>query len=150
MTTSLSRSYELSRITPVVRYRGKSLELVLDERLSRPLLRMGGAKAEKIYRVLSSKFLTRDNRSAREILVPLQYLPAVSVWLVASYRKVSEELLDNLMTRTPRLLADLVWDLVDLSKNVDEQKQLIEYRMALRASKIVNELLKLYNLDKRC
>jgi hypothetical protein len=143
---SLSGLYA-SKTSPVVRFNRDSLELVVDERLKRPLLRVRGRVAEEAYAILAKKFLTRGDNSS-EVLIPLTALPAVSTWLLASYgSKASEERLDTLLYRTPKLIADLVWDLVELSPKVSENnKPLIDHRTALKASKIVRELLKLYKL----
>jgi hypothetical protein len=47
----------------------------------------------------------------------------VSVWLLASYTdKPSEELLDELLSRTPKVIADLFWDLVELSQSSYEDE----------------------------
>jgi hypothetical protein len=140
-----------SKVTPVVRLRKGSIELVMDEKLRRPLLRIGGKKVEEVHAVLAKKFLTREGDGCSEVLIPLTAFPAVSVWLLASYTgKPSEELLDELLYRTPKVLADLFWDLVELSQSFYEDerrgKPLIDYRIALKASKVVKALLELYNV----
>jgi hypothetical protein len=143
-----------SKVTPVVRLRRGSIELVMDEKLERPLLRIGGKKAEeayKIYKILAEKFSTRGGDGYSEVLIPLTGFPAVSVWLLASYTgKPSEKLLDELLYRTPKVLADLFWDLVELSQSSYEKggrgKPFIDRRIALKASKVVRALLELYKL----
>lgn len=139
-----------SKVTPVVRLRRGSIELVLDEKLEKPLLRIGGKKAKEVYAVLAKKFLMRGGNGCSEVLIPLTALPAVSVWLLASYTdKPSEELLDELLSRTPKVIADLFWDLVELSQSSYEgkgDKPFIDRRIALKASKVVTALLELYNV----
>jgi hypothetical protein len=141
-----------SKVTPVVRLRRGSIELVMDEKLERPLLRIGGRKAKEVYAILTKRFLMRGGDGCSEVLVPLTALPAVSVWLLASYTdKPSEELLDELLSRTPKVAADLFWDLVELSQSsyVSEErggKPFIDRRIALRASRAVRALLELYKL----
>jgi hypothetical protein len=133
-------------VTPVVRFNGDVLELVMDERLVKPLLRIGGRIAREAYAILAKRFLTGE-KSSSEVFIPLAALPAVSIWLLATYgSKTSEELLDRLLHRTPKLLADLFWDLVELSTSIGDGKPLIDHRSALKASKIVRNLLKLYRL----
>jgi len=145
----LSGLYVVSRVTPVARFNG-ALELFVDERLQQPLLKVGGRTGRKAYAILSKRFLTRTRNGVKEILIPLTAFPAVSVWLLASYRsKPSEHWLDELLYRTPKVLADFVWDLVEMpTSNLGEEnhKPLIDYRLATRASKIVREMLKLYKL----
>ena len=138
-----------SKVTPVVRLKRGSIELVMDEKLKKPLLRIGGRKAEEAYKILAEKFLTRGGDGCSEVLIPLTGFPAVSVWLLASYTsKPSEELLDELLCRTPKVLADLFWDLVELSQGFYEDggegKPFINHRIALKASKVVRSLLELY------
>jgi hypothetical protein len=141
-----------SRVTPVVRLRRGSIELVMDEKLERPLLRIGGRKAKEVYAILTKRFLMRGGDGYSEVLIPLTALPAVSVWLLASYTdKPSEELLDELLSRTPKVLADLFWDLVALSQSSYEGERkggrpFIDRRTALKASKVVGVLLELYKL----
>jgi hypothetical protein len=141
-----------SKVTPVVRLRRGSIELIMDEKLERPLLRIGGKKAEEAYKILAEKFSTRGGGDGySEVPIPLTGFPAVSVWLLASYTgKPSEKLLDELLYRTPKVLADLFWDLVELSQSSYENggrgKPFIDRRIVLKASKIVRELLKLYKL----
>jgi hypothetical protein len=140
-----------SKVTPVVRLKKGFIELVMDEKLKKPLMRIGGKKAEEAYAILAKKFLTRGGDGCSEVLIPLTGFPAVSVWLLASYTdKPSEELLDELLYRTPKVLADLFWDLVELSQSFYEDggggKPLIDHRIALKASKVVKALLELYKL----
>jgi hypothetical protein len=141
-----------SKVTPVVRLKRGSIELVMDEKLKKPLMRIGGRKAEEAYKILAGKFLTRRGDSCSEILIPVASFPAVSVWLLASYTdKPSEELLDELLYRTPKVLADLFWDLVELSQSSHEDgkrggKPFIDHKIALKASKVVRDLLELYKL----
>jgi hypothetical protein len=141
-----------SKVTPVVRLKRGSIELVMDEKLKRPLLRIGGKKAKEVYAILIKRFLIRGGDNCSEVLIPLTALPAVSVWLLASYTdKPSEELLDELLYRTPKVLADLFWDLVELSQSSYEDgkrggKSFIDHRIALKASKAVRALLELYKL----
>jgi hypothetical protein len=141
-----------SKVTPVVRLKRGSIELVMDEKLKKPLLRIGGRKAEEAYKILAEKFLTRRGDDCSEILIPVTSFPAVSVWLLASYTdKPSEELLDKLLYRTPKVLADLFWDLVELSQSSYEGKRkrgkpFIDRRIALKASKAIRALLELYKL----
>jgi hypothetical protein len=146
-----------SKVTPVVRLKKGFIELVMDEKLKKPLLRIGGRKAEEAYEILAKKFLTRGGDGCSEVLIPLTGFPAVSVWLLASYTsKPSEELLDELLCRTPKVLADLFWDLVELSQGFYEGEESgralsrpsIDHRIALKASKVVRALLELYKL--RC
>jgi len=136
-------------ITPIVRCRNK-LELMIDEKLTRPIIAITGKNVDEICRVLSKRFLVRHNGNGKEMLIPLQAFPAVSVWLLASYGvKPSEELLDKLLLNTPTLLADLFWDLVDISltdTRVKDGKPLISRAILLKASKVVRELLKLYKV----
>ena len=140
-----------SKVTPAVRLRRGSIELVMDEKLEKPLLRIGGKKAKEVYAILAEKFLMKEEGRS-EVLIPLTTLPAVSVWLLASYTdKPSEELLDELLGRTPKVIADLFWDLVELSQSSYEDrkrggKQFIDHRTALKASKIIRALLELYKL----
>jgi hypothetical protein len=142
----------MSKVTPVVRLKRGSIELVMDEKLKKPLMRIGGRKAEEAYKILAKKFLTRRGDDCSEILIPITSFPAVSVWLLASYTdKPSEELLDELLYRTPKILADLLWDLVELSQNSYGDgkrggKPFIDHRIALKASKVVKALLELYKL----
>jgi hypothetical protein len=137
---------------PVVRFRRGSIELVMDEKLERPLLRIGGKKAEEAYKILAEKFSTRGGDGCSEVPIPLTGFPAVSVWLLTSYTgKPSEKLLDELLYRTPKVLADLFWDLVELSQSSYEDgkrggKPFIDHRIALRASRTVKALLELYKL----
>ena len=142
-------SYPCSRVTPAVKC-GRRLELLLDEKLKQPIIAISGRVADEMCRVLSERFLTRDNGNVKEVLIPLHALPAVSVWLVASYNaKPSRELLEALLLSTPTVLADLVWDLVDLSSTgtrEDDDKPLINQYILLKSSKIMRELLKLYKL----
>jgi hypothetical protein len=139
-----------SKVKPVVRLKRGSIELVIDEKLERPLLKIGGKRAKEAYIVLAKKFLTREGDGCSEVLIPLIALPAVSVWLLASYTgKPSEDLLDELLARTPRVVADLFWDLVELSQETygykaRRVKPLIDHRLAARASKAIRDLLKLY------
>jgi len=139
-----------SKVIPVVRLRRGSIELVLDEKLEKPLLRIGGKKAKEAYAVLAKKFLMREGNGCSEVLIPLTALPAVSVWLLASYTdKPSEELLNELLSRTPKVTADLFWDLVELSQSSYKRKgdkPFIDRRIALKASKVVTALLELYKL----
>jgi hypothetical protein len=94
----------------------------------------------------------RGGDGCSEVLIPLTALPAVSVWLLASYTtKPSEELLDELLSRTPKVAADLFWDLVELSQSSYEDgerggKPFVDRRIALRASRAVRALLELYKL----
>jgi len=142
-------SYLHSEVTPIIRC-GKQLELVIDEKLKRPIIAITSKYADDVYRILSKKFLVRHNSDIKEILIPLQAFPAVSVWLLASYGvKPSEELLDKLLLNTPTLLVDLFWDLVELSSTsvkTKGNKPLINRNKLLKASKIVRELLKLYEV----
>jgi len=139
-----------SKVKPVARFKGGSIELVMDEKLERPLLKIGGKRAEEAYIILSKKFLTREDDGRSEVLIPLTALPAVSVWLLASYTgKPSEDLLDELLARTPKVAADLFWDLVELSQDTYEYKArrvkpIIDHRLAARASKVIRDLLELY------
>ena len=141
-----------SKLTPVVRVKKGSIELVMDEKLKKPLMRIGGRRAEEAYKILAERFLTRRGDDCSEILIPVTSFPAVSVWLLASYTdNHSEELLDELLYRTPRVLADLFWDLVELSQSSYEDgkrggKPFIDHRIALKASKVVRDLLELYKL----
>ena len=139
-----------SKVMPVVRLKRSSIELVMDEKLERPLLRIGGKKAKEVYVILTKRFLMRGGDGCSEVLIPLTALPAVSVWLLASYTdKPSEELLDKLLCRTPKVLADLFWDLVELSQSSCERergKPFIDHRIALKASRVVRDLLELYKL----
>ena len=140
-----------SKVTPVVRLRRGSIELVMDEKLERPLLRIGGKKAEEAYKILAKKFSTRGGDGCSEVPIPLTGFPAVSVWLLTSYTgKPSEKLLDELLYRTPKVLADLFWDLVELSQSSYENggrgKPFIDRRIVLKASKVVRALLELYKL----
>jgi hypothetical protein len=141
-----------SKVKPVVRLKKGSIELVMDEKLEKPLLRIGGKKAKEAYAILTEKFSRREDDGYSEVLIPLTALPAVSVWLLASYTgKPSEELLDELLGRTPKVVADLFWDLVELSQSSYEDKggggkPFIDHRITLRASKIVKALLELYKL----
>ena len=143
-------SYSRSGVTPIVKC-GRRLELVLDGKLKQPIMVISGKSANEICRVLSEMFLTRNNSGVKEIIIPLLKLPAVSVWLVASYNtKPSRELLEALLLNTPTVLADLFWDLVDLSSTdarEDDSDPLINRYILLRASKIMRELLKLYKLS---
>jgi hypothetical protein len=142
-----------SKVLPLVRLRKGILELVMDEKLKKPLLKVGGKKVEEIYTILAGKFLTRENNGHSEVLIPLTALPAVSVWLLASYTsKPSRDLLEELLCRTPKVIADLFWDLVELSesfydgKDSEKGKPFIDHRIALKASKVVRALLELYKL----
>jgi hypothetical protein len=141
-----------SKVAPVVRFKRGSIELVMDEKLERPLLRIGGKKAKEVYAILTKKFLMREGDMRSEVLIPLTAFPAVSVWLLASYTgNPSEELLNELLSRTPKVIADLFWDLVELSQSSyeDERKRdrpFIDRRVAVKASKIVRALLELYKL----
>lgn len=139
-----------SKVIPVVRLRKDSIELIMDKELSRPILKMGGKMAKKIYAILARRFLTRDLDSYSEVVLPLTALPAVSAWLLASHgSKPSEGLLDELLSRTPKVIADLIWDLIELSRSSygdGENRPLIDYRTALRASKVVRGLLELYKV----
>jgi hypothetical protein len=139
------------KVTPVVRLKRGSIELVMDEKLKKPLLRTGGRRAEEAHAILAERFSTREEDGRSEVLIPLTALPAVSVWLLASYTgKPSQELLDELLCRTPKVIADLFWDLVELSEGFYEDegrgggKPFIEHRIALKASKVVRALLELY------
>jgi hypothetical protein len=125
-----------SKVKPVVRLKRGSIELVMDEKLERPLLKIGGKRGEEAYVILTKKFLRREDDDCSEVLIPLTALPAVSVWLLASYTgKPSEDLLDELLARTPRVVADLFWNLVELSQDTYEYKArrvkpLIDHRLA--------------------
>ncbi len=142
----------MSKTTPVVRLKKSSIELVMDNKLKRPILKIGGKKAEKVYAILTEKFLTRKENDYSEVLIPLRALPAVGVWLLASYtNNPSEELLDMLLSRTPKVIADFFWDLIELSQsfyknNKRKDRPFIEYRIALKASKVVRALLEIYKL----
>ena len=144
-----SANYLYSRVVPVVRC-GKRLELVLDEKLKQPIIAISGRGADEICTIFSEKFLTRESDGVKEVLIPLHVFPAVSVWLVASYNaKPSRELLNRLLLGTPTVLADLFWDLVELSSTdtgEGNDKPLINRYILLRASKTMRELLKLYKL----
>ncbi|MCQ4448659.1 MAG: hypothetical protein NO076_05380 [Sulfolobales archaeon] len=150
-------SVSTSKVTPVIRLKRGSIELVMDEKLERPLLRISGKKAKEVYAILTRRFLTRERDGCSEVLILLTALPAVSIWLLASYAdKPSEELLDELVGRTPKVIADLFWDLVELSQRSYERKggkpfidQLIDHRITLKASKVVRALLELYNVRWR-
>jgi hypothetical protein len=114
------------------------MELVMDEKLRKPLLRIGGKKVKEVHAILAERFSTRENDGHTEVLIPLTALPAVSVWLLTSYTgKPSEELLDELLCRTPKVIADLFWDLVELSESFYEgeegegDKPFIDHRIAL-------------------
>jgi len=137
-----------SKLTPLARFRKGSIELVMDEKLRRPLLKVGGKSAEEAYAILAERFLTREGEECSEVILPLTSFPAVSAWLLASYgSKPSRELLDELLCSTPKVVADLVCDLIELSENLYEDwegKPLINRRIALKASKIVRLLLELY------
>jgi len=142
-----------SKVVPLVRLRKGILELVMDEKLKKPLLKVGGKKVGEIYTILAGKFLTRENDGHSEVLIPLTALPAVSVWLLASYTgKPSRDLLEELLYRTPKVIADFFWDLVELSesfydgKDGEKGKPFIDHRIALKASKVVRALLELYKL----
>ena len=145
-------SFSTSKVTPVIRLKRSSIELVMDEKLERPLLRISGKKAMEVYAILTKRFLTRGGDGCSEVLIPLTALPAVSVWLLASYTdKPSEELLDELLGRTPKVIADLFWDLVELSQSSYERKggkPFIDHRIALKASKVVRALLELYKVRR--
>ena len=141
-----------NKVTPVVRLKRGSIELVMDEKLKRPLLRIGGKKAKEVYAILTKRFLIREGDVHSEVLIPLTALPAVSVWLLASYTdNPSEELLDELLSRTPKVIADLFWDLVELSQSsyggeIKRGRPFIDRRIALKASKAIRALLELYKL----
>lgn len=139
-----------SKVMPVVRLRKNSVELLMDKELRRPVLRIGGKMAKEIYAILARRFLVRDLDGCSEVVLPLTALPAVSAWLLASHgSKPSEGLLDKLLSRTPKVIADLIWDLIELSKSSygdGENRPLIDYRTALRASKVVRGLLELYKV----
>jgi len=70
-------SYLRSGVTPVIKC-DKRLKLVLDEKLRQPIVAIAGKNADEMCRILSEKFLTRDNSGVKEILIPLQAFPAVS------------------------------------------------------------------------
>ncbi len=140
----------MSRLTPVIRFDGRSLELLLDRRGLPPILRIRGSKARELFAILSRKYDGVRVDSDAELLIPLQHLPAVSVWLLSTLTtKPSEETLDRLVESTPRILADVVWELVRLSgarSDKGRRMAMIDYKMALVGSKIVKEMLKLYKL----
>ena len=59
-----------SKVAPVVRLRRGSIELVMDEKLERPLLRIGGKKAREVYAILTKRFLMRRGEGCSEVLIP--------------------------------------------------------------------------------
>jgi hypothetical protein len=139
--------YAVSRLSPLVRVRGPAVELFLDERLQTPLLRVRGSAAGEVARILAGRFLTREVDGSTEILIPLPALPAVEVWLLASLTaRPEEELLERLLEGTPRTLADLVADLIEISarRKADAREPLITGSVARKASRIVREALQLY------
>ncbi len=140
--------YTISRLSPLVRVRGPVVELFLDERLQTPLLRVRGSTAGEVARILAGRFLTREADGSTEILIPLPALPAVEVWLLASLTaRPEEELLERLLEGTPRTLADLVADLIEISarrRKADAREPLITGSVARKASRIIREALQLY------
>lgn len=147
MTTS-GALYTVSRLSPLVRVRGPAVELFLDERLQTPLLRIRGSAAGEVAGILAGRFLAREAGGSTEILIPLPALPAVEVWLLASLTaRPEEELLERLLEETPRTLADLVADLIEISarrRRADSREPLITGSVARKASRIIREALQLY------
>ena len=139
--------YTVSGLRPIVRYCSGVLELFLDEKIEAPMIRIRGEKAEKIFRILSKKFITRENGGAQEVLVPLIALPAVETWILACYTTIpSEELLNKLLESTPKTIINIISDLITiLAKQRKTNKEpLINHNTAQKASKAIRELLKLY------
>ena len=143
----LCKWYSIGGVSPVARFNERYLELVLDEKLARPTLRVWGNTAKMAYTILAKRFLVRGSDGGfMEVPIPLMAFPAVSVWLLASYgREPSEDMLNELFCYTPRLLADFIWDLVEISgSDAGRRGPLIDHKTALKASKIVREMLNLY------
>ena len=65
-------SYLRSNVTPVVRC-GKRLKLVLDEKLKRLIVVIAGKSADEVCRMLSEKFLIRNNSVVKEIRIVRVY-----------------------------------------------------------------------------
>jgi hypothetical protein len=133
--------YGVSRLSPIVRLVRGFVELYIDERLQKPVVRVGGARAGRAYAILARRFLARNSS---EVVIPLTALPAVGVWLLASYtRDPDEDLLERLLKRTPRAIADILADLIEISEG-NGGGGVIRGRLAVKASKAINELLDLY------
>ena len=138
----------VSRVKPIVKFFDGVLELFLDGELLTPLVRAKGANAETMFRVLSRIFTVKENGGVYEIEVPLTALPAVEVWILASFTtKPSEELLDKLLKSTPKIAIDLISELIALSaqKRKSCKDPYIVYSIAQKASKILREIIELYS-----
>jgi hypothetical protein len=130
-----------------VKYYKDVLELFLDERVKVPIIRIRGEKAEKMFEILSKKFILRENGNAYEVVVPLIALPAVETWILACYTATpSEESLNMLLESTPKTITDLISDLITISSKHRKagNKPLINHSIAQKASKIIRELLEIY------
>ena len=139
--------YTVSGLRPIVRYYGGVLELFLDEKIEAPMIRIRGEKAEKMFRILSKKFITRENGEAQEVIIPTIALPAVETWILTCYTTTpSEELLNKLLESTPKTIINIISDLITISakQRKTRKEPLINHNTAQKASKIIRELLKLY------
>jgi len=139
--------YTVSGLRPIVRYCSGVLELFLDEKIEAPMIRIRGEKAEKMFRILSKKFITRENGEAQEVIIPTIALPAVETWILTCYTTTpSEELLNKLLESTPKTIINIISDLITISakQRKTRKEPLINHNTAQKASKIIRELLKLY------
>ena len=109
-----------------------------------PLIEIGGARAQKIAKILRDRFGSYRANGAEVIRIDPFRVLQVLVWAAASVAvEPSDDLLEALLARTPRSALNLLFELEEPGRSYTGGGPMIRYRKLRRAAKIIVDILRL-------
>jgi len=126
----------------MVRFDGRQIRVYMFSKELPPLIAYGGQRAEKTFRILRKRLGSFADDGAEEIDVNLFRIPAVIVFTaVSAVAEPKEELLDSLISSTPKFVLDYLLWFIDAEKAYKDGSPLIPYPKLVKAARVVREML---------
>lgn len=127
-----------------VKYDGKKLKYYMFSEELPPLLVVGGKRAGLIMNILREELGSYIEDGVEKISVKPLATPAVLVWIATSIASTpSRDLLHALITRTPRPLVELLFELIDIGNGYRKSRPLIPPKKLYITSRILIRILEL-------
>ena len=136
----------MGELRPFARFKAGSFGIYLSDGLA-PLLRVSGSSAKAMFEAITSAF--GNPLQDGTVPIPPHLFPSVAAWSVAAIGcRDPKTLLEKALKRTPKVVADAVWELAYLSslkRRGRRGKALIDGQIARQAAKHLRGLLELYH-----
>ena len=136
----------MGELRPFARFEAGSFCIYLSDGLA-PLLRVSGSSAKAMFEAITSAF--GNPLPDGTVPIPPHLFPSVAAWSVAAIGcRDPKALLEMALKRTPKVVADAVWELAYLSslkRRGRRGRTLIDGQIARQAAKHLRGLLELYH-----